>query len=243
MSAQDGLAASMPRMSMTEEITSIGTSAALGMIPGVGVLLAAGISGPMTILQKRENEKWLLSLASMVDWLVEQKNLTHDAILGDRPFRAAAAHATRLAQESSRPEMQQLLAIAAGNSGSWSTVEHTVTARFMRILGRYDPENLLLLSALYDPVRMLDKLPGSPESIELHVFFSSFVYPAMDEASAHKLGEMLVRELDDDGLLRTGGYGLGWSIIRVDKGQLTSSLGSMFLDFCSGLETEEPLRG
>lgn len=51
---------------------------------------------------------------------------------------------------------------------------------------------------------------------------------------------MVLRELEDEGFLRAGGYGLGASLTRDEHGPLTSPLGAKFLDFCSGIEGAVP---
>lgn len=235
MSVENGLVASLPRTSVAEEVATVGTTAVLGMIPGIGGLLSASVAGPMAILAKLDQEKWLLELATVVDGLVAQRGLTYDDILSDARFRAAAVQATRVAQETARVEKLQLLANAVNNSGSWSEIDQTLTGRFMRILERYDPEHLLMLKALHDPIRMLNALPDAPDEAALHIIFSLFVYPDLDDA--HTLGEMVLRELEVDGLLRAGGYGLGASLSRDEHGPLTSPFGAKFLDFCSGIES------
>ena len=233
MSAENGLVASMPSTSVAEEVATLGTAAVLGMIPGVGGLLAAGVSGPMVILAKLEQEKWLLELAAAVDGLVAQRRLTYDEILSDTRFRAAATQATRIASETARVEKLRLLANATSNSGCWSNIEQTHTPRFLRVLERYDPEHLLMLKAMHDPTRMLNSLPDAPDEAALHIMFSSLVYPDLDDA--HTLGDIVLRELESDGFLNAG-YGLGASLTRDEHGQMTSPLGAKFLDFCSGNE-------
>lgn len=229
------LVQSMPRVSVTEEISAGTTLALLGTLPIFGPWMAAGVSIPLSLIAQKEQEAWLLELAGAVDRLIEERGLLIDEVVADPHFAAAAARATRLSLETSRVGKRRLLANAACNSGSWSSNSEPLKSHLMRIVEKYEPEHLFVLKACDDPGSFLDKFGGMVGDAAFHRIFENVVYQGSDEWMA--MGDKVLDDLSRDGLVDSG-YGMGFTLYDDGRRKFTTPLGSKLLRFCSGLDID-----
>lgn len=226
---EESLASRMPEMDRIEEGTKVGFAAVLSAIPVIGGSVAAGLTGSLAIADRYAQERWLLMLAQRVDELGEAVGLGQADIANDARFGAAVVKALRISRETSSQAKCKILANAACNSGSWAPNEEAVANFFMRLLERYEPEHVLILSACDDPQSFLTEHRDNVGNGQLHWIFANVVYAGIVEWEP--LAKVVLRDLHQDNLINDA-VGLGYDITDAAH-RLSTPMGHEFLRFCA----------
>lgn len=225
----------MPTSSIAEDLTVAGITTILGSLPFIGTALASAVKTPFEILARKDLEDWLRILATAVDFLVDRTGLSYDDIMADSNFRAAVRKASQSAAETADTNILTILANATCHSGAWSSVEPQFQVRFMRILERFDPEHLLCLRAMHDPVWALQCLEISDNSLPLHTLFDEYIFPGLNDSQS--LGNQVLNELRNEDFLAAD-YGLGAELTYDENNRMSSHIGGKFLTYCAGIKID-----
>lgn len=223
------LASQQPIQDRIEEGTKVFGAALLSALPVVGGSLATAFTGALAITDRHMQERWLGLLAQRVDELSRQSSLEWKDIVGDEKFAAAVVKALRVARETTNEQKHNLLVNAACNSGSWAEDTEAVTTFFIRLLERYEPEHVLVLSACDDPKDFLRAHSENVGNGQLHWIFANIVYKGTVEWEP--LARVVLQDLRQDGFI-TDPVGLGYDLNDAPH-RLSTPFGASFLRFCS----------
>ncbi len=200
--------------------------------------MSASFTGGLAVSDRRRQETWLKEVATTVDALRQKEGLSIGDVTNDAVFVGAVIKGLRIVRETQRQEKLQLVANAVGNSGSWSANTDAVQVFFMRLLERYEPEHMMLLSACDDPQGFIQRHKQSAGTGEMHWIFANIIYENVIEWEP--LASMVLRDVSQDQLVRAGGLGLGFNLSE-EKQKVTSPMGHDFLMFCSASSSPKDL--
>lgn len=192
-------------------------------------------SDGLALTDSRKQEKWLRSLALAVDKLMQKTILQIEDIVHDEAFATAVIRGLRIVRETNRSMKLQIVTNAVCNSGSWAPNDAAMQSFFMRLIDRYEPEHIMFLGACDDPQQFIRDYARKVGNGKLHSIFENVIYEGNDQWEP--LANMILQDVGQDQLLRTGGMALGFSLAEEDR-RLTSSIGHELLTFCSS-----PVRG
>ena len=191
--------------------------------------MASAFTGSLAITDRHTQERWLGLLAQRVDELWRRSSLEWEEIVGDAKFASAVVKALRIARETTNEQKHNLLVNAACNSGSWAGDAGAVTTFFIRLLERYEPEHVLVLTACHDPKDFLGTHSENVGNGRLHWIFANIVYKGTVEWEP--LARVVLQDLHQDGLI-TDSIGLGYDLNDAPH-RLSTPFGASFLRFCS----------
>lgn len=223
-------ASSMPTGHAGEEAASVVLNASLNLIPVLGGPMSSLFTGGLAMTDRRKQEKWLHSLALAVDELRENTTLQLEDIVQDEAFTTAVIRGLRIVRETDRSEKLRIVTNAVCNSGSWAANDAALQTYFMRLLERYEPEHIMLLRACDEPTKFIQDYGEKVGDGKLHSIFENIIYKGNTQWES--LAHIVLRDLGQDQLLRTGGMGLGFSLAEENT-RLSSPIGHEFLTFCS----------
>lgn len=128
--------------------------AALQTIPIAGAIAAAFSAEAMRQAHGRRVEEWAAMVSARLDAL-DHSGVRVDVT--DPEFLASLARLQRAASETANSDKRQLLALAAANSGPWSSVPYSRRAEFVELISSLSPAEIAVV-AWCDDVRAPDGL-------------------------------------------------------------------------------------
>lgn len=161
--------------------------------------MAAVFSGIFTASEQARQEAWLRQVAEALVELQANKPITLEQIFEDGRFHSAIIQGARIVAETNRDEMRTTLANAVSNSGSWSGNNEALDRFFMRVLGRYEPEHLLILKILNDPEEFHQSRGLTMGESSLAWILATIIYEGIEEWEP--LGQSVLSDLRNDGFI------------------------------------------
>lgn len=214
-----------PSKSTRREVMEKVTEAGLSAVPFIGGPLAVVFATAVGWSISRRTDEWLADLAAEV----ERLGLVIEDLAEQPAFVDAVVTATRAAQATHQEEKLQALRNGVLHTISPDAPDVDEQLRFFRLIAKFSPAHLTLLTFMHDPGAAFDsKGLERPQIMGGQGYLLEQAHPPF--AGQREWYDLLHADLSAAGLINSGGLATTMSTGGLYQAR-TTALGARFLAF------------